>query len=503
MGTSCLNAEIVNTSRCTAECSFSGYQCTNQYGDFVNNTCTQYYVVCEDGQFSDVIRTGTGKSCFNNAPMFTAECPSTNSEDSCSFSGIRCVDETGNILTDTCSDYYAECTNTNEISVKSVPAGGKCFNNAFVLDSVCTCSIGGQSCSKEGSKSCVNRYGIPAAPDQCSQYIKTCINGRGSLPVPVPEGISCINTKLLPTETCDSILSDSICSFCGLKCTDEKGELVEEHCSDYYVTCENNQASQPQRVMNTFKCYRGTILYQDFCPNPYPCPTCPQGPEGPSGAPGIQGEQGPRGPTGATGPVGLRGARGPAGATGPTGEPGATGARGPTGPTGEQGPAGPQGPPGAEGVMGPTGPVGPTGAPGEQGIQGRRGITGATGITGVTGPTGPTGPTGATGATGVTGATGPTGITGPTGPTGPTGAPGETGPTGPTGEPGATGAPGITGATGETGPGPDDGQFRSLVQLMQWKAANHLDANSNSTRITTVYSPIDDYSTLSLWTIES
>ena len=128
-----------------------------------------------------MIRTGTGKSCFNNAPMFTAECPSTNSEDSCAFSGIRCVDDAGNSLTDTCSDYYAECTDANVISIKSVPSGGKCFNNAFVLKSVCTCGTSGEACSREGTKSCVNRYGVPAAPDQGKRISSCSCAGRNKL----------------------------------------------------------------------------------------------------------------------------------------------------------------------------------------------------------------------------------------------------------------------------------------------------------------------------------
>ena len=119
----------------------------------MKDQCTQYYVVCEDGQFSNVIPTGAGKSCYNNRPMLTEECPAKVSDTKCSFEGIRCVNEHGDVMTDACSDHYAECTNENIIAIKSVPTGGKCFNSAFVLESACTFQDIQQSCAQEEKKS--------------------------------------------------------------------------------------------------------------------------------------------------------------------------------------------------------------------------------------------------------------------------------------------------------------------------------------------------------------
>ena len=479
----------------------------------MENQCTQNYIFCDNGVISDVFPVGVGKSCYQGKAIFTEECPSIYPSDECKFDGIRCSDADGNRVANSCTSYYVECTDDQVVSVKQVPTGGKCFNNAFIIESACSCPSESQSCSEEEAIDCVNQYGVEAKHNQCSQYMRSCENGRKTVPRPLQDGLSCINEQILPSGVCESTLSNQNCSFCGIRCVMENGDEVGDQCSNYYVECNNEIVSAPQQVTNSFKCYRGSIISQSFCPPPHPCPTCPQGEPGERGETGIQGEQGEQGEQGPQGPQGMKGLRGDPGPTGPTGRPGAPGPRGVTGQQGPQGMQGMQGVAGAMGAMGATGKTGPAGITGEQGPRGERGVTGPQGVTGamgatgpqgamgamgVTGPAGPQGPTGAMGNTGATGPTGATGSTGATGPAGPMGAMGAMGPTGPTG---ATGATGPTGPTGPVGPGPDDSQFLASVQLMKWKANSRLDAAIDTSGVVTVYSQVNDSSALTDWDI--
>ena len=518
-GESCLNSEVVETSQCSRTCSYSGYKCSNQYGDAVLDQCTQNYIFCDNGIPSSAFPVGSGKSCYQGKSIFTAECSSIYPEDSCSFEGIRCSDEKGNVVVHSCSAYYTECTENHVIAIKPVPTGGRCFDNTFVIESACSCMEEPKTCNEEERESivCVSQYGVETEPSQCSQYFRTCQQGIRTPPTPVQNGLSCMNGQILPTDVCQSTMANNTCSFCGLRCTTVDGDEVGNVCSDYYVSCNNNNktASSPQRVTSTFKCYQGSVIAQDFCPPPIPCPTCPQGIPGATGEMGLPGEMGEQGEPGPQGPQGAKGLRGETGPVGPTGQPGLPGIRGVTGPQGPRGPTGQQGAPGAAGPMGATGPTGPTGMTGDQGPRGERGITGPMGMTGPQGPQGATGPQGAAGPTGPTGVQGPTGATGRMGPIGATGATGVTGATGaegttgamgatgPTGVTGSTGPTGPTGATGATGPTPDDNQFLAFVQLMDWKAQTRLNAVVDVNRMATVYSQVEDASTLTDWVIET
>ena len=59
-------------------------------------------------------------------------------------------------------DYLAE-----QVAKNLVKICGKCYNNGFVLSSICTCSSR-STCDIEGKKECVNQYGIPTTGSTCS-----------------------------------------------------------------------------------------------------------------------------------------------------------------------------------------------------------------------------------------------------------------------------------------------------------------------------------------------
>ena len=470
--------------------------------------------MCEDGYPSTPIPIVEGKYCLNGNAVFTSQCPGFSGGDTCSFTGIRCVDPYGVPVTDECSSFYVTCCDGKVLPVTPVPAGAMCFNNGFVLSDVCNCSPTVEICDATSPQmQCVNQYSVPAANNQCSSFIRRCISGEYTPSKPLDADFSCLNSNIVPSDVCKSSLDNKKCNFCGIRCTDEAGNEAGSFCSDYFVTCENGLVSTPTQVTNTFKCLQGNIIYQEVCPNQFPCPDCPSGTPGPMGPTGPTGATGATGPTGATGLKGLRGPMGPQGATGPTGITGATGEQGLRGPQGRQGRQGAQGPAGPAGIQGEVGPsgepgfTGPTGPTGEPGVTGPTGPTGEPGVTGPTGPTGEPGPSGEPGATGATGAKGATGVTGPTGPTGepgPSGEPGATGPMGPSGEPGLqgpSGEPGATGATGATGPTVVNPILVTYSQSLDWNIENRLDAVVSSPDTVDVYSALDPKMFFSEWNV--
>ena len=478
----------MNSASCTATCSYSGFRCVNPFSVPVTDNCTSFYEVCEDGFPSSPIPTGEGKSCYNGAVLFTSQCPGEAPANECSFTGIRCVSPTGTPLMDMCAEHYVICNEGRVSAPQTVPAGGLCYNDAFVVASACQCKPPVESCTGSATE-CVNRFGIPAQGSDCTQYTRSCVDGMTTYPAPTEDGLSCSNGALLPTDACSAVVDDSVCDFCGIRCTNEIGQEVGDQCTDFYLYCDDGVASLPTRVTNTFKCLNGFLVYQAFCPSPVPCPTCPQGPTGATGATGPEGVMGPRGPTGPQGMKGLRGAQGPAGPTGAPGPDGLPGAQGPTGPTGARGAMGPQGPAGAVGAQGPPGPTGAPGPEGPAGPTGPTGATGATGLQGATGAQGAQGPTGAAGPQGEQGEQGPTGPqgeqgdqgaqgpTGAPGPQGPQGAQGAQGPTGIPGATGPTGAPGATGATGATGLEPDTTELDAYSELLDYIVKNRIYAD--------------------------
>ena len=453
----CYNGEFIALSNCP-NCNFQGFICVDNQGVQVNDRCTSFIQTCNNGFLSDIVTVESGLQCLNRQIIREDCCP----RQTCDWEGTRCVDSAGRWNMNDCVSFSITCENGETDGLMPVEPDKRCRNGTMVAVTDCACEPVPYECNWNGVR-CTDRIGMPVL-EGCSSYYEVCINNKISSPLPVPDGFACLNNQMVASEGC-LVNPNNTCSFCGFLCTTEKGDIVNDDCTGFWIQCTDGKVSEVFPAPEGSVCYQGAFENPSVCPvKPTVCINCPTGPTGytgPAGATGVTGPQGPQGPQGRTG---VQGPQGPQGPTGPTGEPGHKGVTGPTGPRGNPGLTGPTGEPGATGITGPTGGTGPTGPQGEQGRRGDRGATGATGpigptgptgITGATGPTGPTGPQGPHGVRGVTGPIGPTGPTGPTGATGlsgPTGPTGETGPTGPTGPTGATGATGATGVTGATGP---------------------------------------------------
>ena len=447
---SCFDGHMVPSSQCIHhQCDFNGIQCANGfYTPTSSSTCSSYFMTCINGQLSTPIPTGFGTFCLNGSPAYARDCISYDDSKKCTFVGVKCANENGQIWENTEMLHYVLCVNGVVSDPIPVPDGSICLNNHFITNGLVHCDGEMMKCSGRAVQ-CVNSYGS-LVHNACTAYYRTCTDGQTTAPLTAPEGYTCYNGAFIPQTLCQSVDTSS-CSFCRNRCIDNDGVADYTGCTHRYVTCVNGSVSSPQEVPTGTACLKGNIIPAGFCPlSPY-CVGCPageqgaQGAQGPQGAMGITGEQGPEGPMGPEGPTGVPGEEG---------EPGPTGAAGVTGPEGPMGPMGARGSQGAageEGAMGATGEEGAMGEEGEQGPQGASGQAGDRGATGATGGEGPAGPAGITGVTGATGATGATGVVGATGLQGGVGAAGAVGATGAAGAAGATGARGAVGATGGEG----------------------------------------------------
>ena len=107
-GSKCLNDAIILNSECTsAECTFTDIQCTNGAGDWVNTYCTGYFVECVDGAISQPTEVPKGTQCYQNTLVIEGTCV----EPTCSFEGIRCSDAAGTVVANSCTGYFVECDN--------------------------------------------------------------------------------------------------------------------------------------------------------------------------------------------------------------------------------------------------------------------------------------------------------------------------------------------------------------------------------------------------------
>ena len=63
---------------------------------------------------------------------------STCSSAECDYEGIKCSDANGNVYTDSCTSYYVECDNGAATAPRAVADGTRCLNGEQVSASACT-----------------------------------------------------------------------------------------------------------------------------------------------------------------------------------------------------------------------------------------------------------------------------------------------------------------------------------------------------------------------------
>ena len=317
-GSKCLNNEMVMNSDCTsADCTFTGIQCTNGAGDFINTTCTGYFVECDDGSVTKPTAVPDGTSCYMNNFVISGTCDSP----SCSFTGFRCSDASGTLVSNACTEYFVECDEGTITKPMPVAQGSKCYNNEMVMNDVCpgaTCTDSGIVCTdntgviqkdvctgfykqcvdgdygqveavprgsmcKNGeitlkdlcdtkctdfvnnvrTKRCTTYSGVPVV-GTCTKYYQECIDSTFDQAVETTDaGMSCYNGDLIAESQCTS--TDYECDFTGIRCSTSEGVLTSDTCTEYYVQCEFGSYTAPRRVANGTRCYNNEQVMTTAC----------------------------------------------------------------------------------------------------------------------------------------------------------------------------------------------------------------------------------------------
>ncbi|KAK8809572.1 hypothetical protein WA158_000515 [Blastocystis sp. Blastoise] len=260
-GTQCKDGELVGYSECPDTqnlCTFEGIHCSDVAGNYVENQCTAYYRMCEEGTLSIVEPVAEGTKCYNNEIVSAASCSSSE----CSFEGIKCVNDDSVVVVDTCTDWFVECDAGGLITEKQpVAPGTKCRNNVLITTEECE---GG--CVEEEIK-CVDCAGN-IITGSCTNYFAQCTaSGAYTEPEIVPLGTQCKDGVLINTDECAA----TNCTFTGIKCVTDAGVQTVNTCTDHYITCSNGVNSDPMPVAAGTKCYNGEQILASACPHSDDC----------------------------------------------------------------------------------------------------------------------------------------------------------------------------------------------------------------------------------------
>ena len=252
-GQKCLNGELVNQSVCgSGDCNYEGIRCTNADGTVYTNTCTSYYVQCDDGVQSAPHTVADGTRCLNGSMVPASQCSSST----CVDDTIVCSNANGEIFTTQCTDYYLECDNGVYTAPRPVADGTRCYNGTQVSPTECA----GVECV-EGNLRCSDASGA-VNDNTCTSYYVECDNGYYGSPMPVANGTYCLKGEMVLPFAC----TQAVCDFTGIQCTDEAGIVFDNTCTDYFVECDNGAYTRPMRLASGTRCLGGNIILSASCP---------------------------------------------------------------------------------------------------------------------------------------------------------------------------------------------------------------------------------------------
>lgn len=251
-GTQCYNGKQILPSECpnTSGCTFEGIKCVDDNNSIVADTCTNKYVMCIDGEYSNPMPVAAGTMCYNDQQIMASEC--TGAE--CSFEGIKCIDNDGVIVTDTCTSRYVMCDNGKYSIARPIAEGTQCLNGEEVLLSECSAA----ECSFTGIR-CIDSNGATVT-DSCTDRYLTCVDGKFSDPMPVADGTMCLNGVMVLTDTCSKN-----CNYEGLKCVDADSQIVTGICTDRYVQCTEGIQTCPIYTPTGYSCKSGSLIASSEC----------------------------------------------------------------------------------------------------------------------------------------------------------------------------------------------------------------------------------------------
>lgn len=218
----------------SSECDFTGIKCTDAAGTVFDTSCTDYYIECDNGFFTNPMIVPPGTHCLAGELVLSSACPSAT----CTFEGIKCSDAAGTLVSGSCTAYYVECVDGAQSRPLAVASGQRCLNDALVLASACSTP----QCSFTGVQ-CVDASGT-LQTDACTGYYRQCTDGVLAGPIATAADQQCYHNALVASSECPA----SDCDFTGFICSDAAGALLTNTCADYYVRCVNGKYSAPVAV---------------------------------------------------------------------------------------------------------------------------------------------------------------------------------------------------------------------------------------------------------------
>ena len=179
---------------------------------------------------------------------------------------VECQTASGNAVENACSGYYALCGNGVWSDPMPVSPGTMCLRGVLVHSDTCSSVITSApeptaECSFTDYL-CVNSAGQAQTGE--TSYYRTCVEGKLSAILSVPEGMLCSQGVI--TRTGLSTISPRICDGSSLiECQTLDGTAVSGSCSEFYALCGNGYWSQPMFVSPGTMCLNGALVHSDKC----------------------------------------------------------------------------------------------------------------------------------------------------------------------------------------------------------------------------------------------
>ena len=100
--------------------------CSTTVGQISTTECTRYFRQCNYGEWGVPQEVAMGTYCYRGVQVNAATC-NQRGGNTCSFTGIRCVDGDENVITTQCSSYYQQCINGVTSNIIGTTDGTSCL----------------------------------------------------------------------------------------------------------------------------------------------------------------------------------------------------------------------------------------------------------------------------------------------------------------------------------------------------------------------------------------
>ena len=232
--------------------------CSTTVGQISTTECTRYFRQCNYGEWGVPQEVAIGTYCYRGVQVNAATC-NQRGGNTCSFTGIRCVDGDENVITTQCSSYYQQCINGVTSNIIGTTDGTSCYQGALIDSSDCP----SQTCSFD-KPACVTNQGQIVTNSYTNSYV-TCNEGILSYPFPVGPGVQCYNGNGVISPGQNPPEGDTSCSFTGIRCVNPEGQFVDHYCVEQYRRCVDGKLSAVLTVDQGMICNSGEIQSCENC----------------------------------------------------------------------------------------------------------------------------------------------------------------------------------------------------------------------------------------------